>query len=400
MSFLSKIIYFLIAIIFSKLTNAQTSYISQINNDKSHQILKITGEIPGLQENEPVILKKYFHPFSTTSWRTVDTAYLKNSQFVFEHHLTDGPRLMMIYFPKHRKFAISTLGNENVIINSNWKIDEMPKETIAEFLQFNGSESATDFLYMMAIDRLWIQCVSRINSSLRNYRDSILSKENLKHVWDFITAKRLIANGIQLLFTDNFYAKRNTGMCELFAECGDADRKYDSLWARVYNSLDEQTKNSYYGKLLGEHINLFMGQSAPDFSFKTPDNKLSSLKKISQSNKVTILHFWSNQSDFADLGKYHKEISDLYEKYHLKGLEVVNVSLDANPIKWKRTINEQNIPGFQICDFKEEESEPAVLYKITPKDITNILIDPNGKIIAWDVEGPQLFAYLYSIFKE
>jgi hypothetical protein len=382
-----------IALIFLSLFDikAQSSHKFSTKNEKNNQSFKIIGEIDGLEENEQVLLLKYSHPFVDTSWKIIDSAIVKAGQFSFETRLDDGPRLFMLSFPKHTKYAIGLFGNETIKVTSKMKLDEMPKQTIFEFLKFEGSSVADDFLYTMAIDRMWYSSMAYLKSAIARYRDSSMSRENIEHVSTLIQAKKLLNNSVQYLFTYDFFPKRSGAVCELFTECYDADRKYDSLWLHVFNNLSEEEKNSYYGKILGRNLQLLLGQTAPNFNFITNNNISSSLKKITDGNKLTILHFWSNASNNHQ--KYHDELSNIYQKYHSKGLEVISVSLDANQNKWKKVIQEDKIPGLQTCDFKEEESEPALLYNIKPRDIVNILLDRNGKIIAWDVDGSELFVY-------
>jgi hypothetical protein len=137
---------------------------------------------------------------------------------------------------------------------------------------------------------------------------------------------------------------------------------------------------------------------APNFKFVPKDGNETSLNNIVKKNKLTILHFWSNGSIERD--RIHGELVRAYSKYKSKGLEIISVSLDANPEKWTRVIQQDKIPGYQTCDFKEEEGPIAQLYKMDPKSTVNVLIDQDGKIVAWDVDGPALFGYLYQIFGE
>ena len=389
-------VLFIISFSFLSSTYAQLNTKRILTDIDSNKKLEITGTISGLQEGEPLYLLQFNYPFTQKSWVLIDTAYVKGEKFSFEYRLTDGPRLFMISFPKHKKIAIVTLGNEKINISSKLMIDEMPKQTIFEYLKFSGSDLANDFLYLSGIDRLWLSSLSAINTQIHSYRDSSLSKENLERILTLMQSKSLINNSIQFLFTYDFFSKRNDGVCELFTECPDPDRKYDSLWIKVFNNLDDETRNSYYGKILKENIRLCVGQVAPDFQIASDKGESNSMKKIVEKNKLTILHFWSNES--PERQTIHNELMSIYKKYHGKRLEIINVSLDSNPDKWKRIIKEDNLLGYHSCDLKEEEGEAAINYKIRPKDIVNILIDQSGKIIAWDLDGPQLYALMYKLF--
>ena len=88
-----------------------------------------------------------------------------------------------------------------------------------------------------------------------------------------------------------------------------------------------------------------------------------------------------------------------YEKYHDKGLDIVGVSLDGNKDPWVKSITQQNLPWPQHSDLKAWESEVTKLYKIDAIP-DNVLIDPQGNIVARRLRDEALHNMLEEIFSK
>ncbi len=80
----------------------------------------------------------------------------------------------------------------------------------------------------------------------------------------------------------------------------------------IYNKLDEKTKNTFYGKLLGKVARLSVGERFPEFTLPTPENKLLTLKEVVKKSKVTLVHFWATNSYKRD--DYQNELQMYYKK--------------------------------------------------------------------------------------
>ncbi len=223
----------------------------------------------------------------------------------------------------------------------------------------------------------------------------MLSTDRLKYISGLLKGKDLLSENIgEILSTQPI----QEAIPIFFENVIPSHFQRDSFFVGVYNLLSDEIKNSHHGKIMKESIPLCLGQIAPDFTIEPEDGDAFRLSEIIEKSKLTVLHFWSSGS--ADRIKIHEELANAYKKYKNKGLEIVSVSLDANPIKWKRAVNSGGVPGIQFCDFMEEDSPIAKLYKMNPLNTINILIDESGKMIAWDVDGPALFGHLYRSFGE
>lgn len=87
-----------------------------------------------------------------------------------------------------------------------------------------------------------------------------------------------------------------------------------------------------------------------------------------------------------------------YEKYHGKGFEIVGLSFDKDKDEWVNAIKEWGMPWIQLSDLKYWETVAAGVYSVTGIP-DNLLIDPEGTIIARGLRGEELEAKLSEIFQ-
>jgi peroxiredoxin len=88
-----------------------------------------------------------------------------------------------------------------------------------------------------------------------------------------------------------------------------------------------------------------------------------------------------------------------YEKFHEKGLDMVGVSLDGQKEPWVKAIETLKMPWTHLSDLKGWDSLVTKLYTVTAIP-DNLLIDPQGKIVARYLRGDDLQAKLKEIFGE
>lgn len=135
------------------------------------------------------------------------------------------------------------------------------------------------------------------------------------------------------------------------------------------------------------------GHKAPDFTQNNSTGEPVSLS--SYKGKYVMLLFWSAKSiPFAyDLSAIKKA----YENYKDKGLNIIGISLDEDKDLWMKAINSGAGSWEQVFDGKGRSSDVAKLYGVN-SEYNNVLIDPNGTIVAKDIHMSQLANTLDAIF--
>lgn len=148
------------------------------------------------------------------------------------------------------------------------------------------------------------------------------------------------------------------------------------LFQAVRDTLTKLYPNSSYVKVLNTDIKNIeqsanvsqlqnmMSQAqvigAPDF--KITDRFGEQIRLSGLMGKVVILNFWVASNTECRL--FQKELRDLYDQYHSRGLEIIQIGMDTDQALWIQTIQELNLPGIHANDFRGAGSKVALLYNV------------------------------------
>ncbi len=175
------------------------------------------------------------------------------------------------------------------------------------------------------------------------------------------------------------------------------------IFKQLYDSIKVVYPTSEYVKSLGEEaerrsrmlgistmLNTATTASFPDITLPDINGEKKSLSDF--SGKVTILSFWSVTQ--ADQKMFNVTLADIYAKYHGKGLEIYQVSLDVDKPLWASTVKSQGIGWTSVNDGYGNQSPAVASY-----NVTNIpamfVIDRNGEIIGRDIfDGATLESFI------
>lgn len=109
-----------------------------------------------------------------------------------------------------------------------------------------------------------------------------------------------------------------------------------------------------------------------------------------------LLDFWSIADENSSFR--NAELKELYAKYHDKGFEIYQVSVDTSKPAWIETVQMQKLPWISVCDFKGAASVAVQLYAVSSVP-QNFLMDREGNIVARNAYGDNLENELRRLFK-
>ncbi len=140
-------------------------------------------------------------------------------------------------------------------------------------------------------------------------------------------------------------------------------------------NLEWQIKNQGFRQLIE-----ISESSFPEVALPNPDGdtiRLSSLK-----GKIILLSFWASWEPVSV--SHNVQLLEMYNKYHSKGFEIYQVSLDNNKDAWLKAIQYDELPWINVSDLSFPESQIAMIYNVQSLP-TTFLINQQGEIIARDL---------------
>ncbi len=327
------------------------------------QKLNIDASISGLADDTKIVLNDLENPGSP-----VAEAVSKNGSFHLAGKL-EGPSLLGLMIGKDLKTAVF-LGNENVKITGsvnddpdNWQYTG--SKTQADFMNFQN-----DFVPKFQALNLLAQRIQMGDEKAKPALDSSIDKLQ-NDIDDYIkTRPSSPVSTLVILST--------IGLTEDVA----------LLEKRVNMLTSEATANVFGGHLKKAVIDAkfnTVGSVALDFSQADVNDKQVSLSQF--RGKYVLIDFWASWC--GPCRRENHNLVKTYNKYKDKNFTVLGVSLDEDKGKWQAAIKKDELTWTHVSDLKGWENEVAQKYRITaiPR---NLLLNPEGKIVAKDLRGDDL----------
>jgi thiol-disulfide isomerase/thioredoxin len=331
------------------------------------QRLTIAGNIKGLADGTKVTLSNI-----ENQGNPLVQATSKNGAFTLKTKLEAATLLGLAVGDKFKTAVF--LANENVKITGTVK--QKPDEW-----QFAGSKTQNDFTEFQNDFFKRFENVNRYSQQVQSGTDSsrgLLDKEI-----------SIIQNGV-----DKYIEKHPQSPVSVLAILSTMNITDDiAILEKRINKLSPTALQTGLGEQLRQAMEEArfnaIGSIAPDFSqTDTSGNKIT----LAQfRGKYVLVDFWASWC--GPCRRENPNVVKVYDKFKGKNFTVVGVSLDEDREKWLLAIKKDELAWTHISDLKGWENEVAVKYKITaiPR---NLLLGPDGKILAKDLRGDDLEAKL------
>ncbi len=328
-----------------------------------------------------------------------------DGSFQFTHDLTN-PTFFLLHGSQNNFITLLIQPGEKVRVNANM-------DNLTETFTVKGSP---DSKLIQEYNQYLQQNIERLRELNKIYNDSIQSPNIGSIIAELDERSNRILED-QKEYTIEYITTNNHSLVSLLALYQQiTPRNYvlDPMEDIAYFNMIDSTLYALYpesGPVQALHAQVIelnqrteanremellfgVGAIPPEIALPNPEGDTLTLS--STRGNIVLIDFWAAWCNPCRVE--NPNLVEYYKKYHAKGFEIFQVSLDRDRDNWLGAIESDGLEQWiHVSDLQYWNSIVVSLYNL--KQIpTNFLLDREGKIIARDLRGQDLGEKLSDIF--
>jgi peroxiredoxin len=331
----------------------------------------ISGNISGLASGQAILRR-----FDGESFKIADSTVISNGRFQFIGHI-QNPELYRIFVRGYDSYIPVFIDKSEITI----------KADTGSLYNAIVTGSISDSIY-----KKFCRFIDSTDMSMQPTVENIKQAEiecNASKVKIFESSLDS-AYARQLEFTKQFVKENNKSTVALFVLykylSGELSR---AEIEKLYANIDSGLINSTYANCIKLQIEIIkrteIGQKATDFSL--PDTSGNSITLSSFLGKYVLVDFWASWC--PSCRDENPNVVKAFNKYKNKGFTVLGISFDTKHDRWLKAVYADKLTWTHLSDLRGWENAVGNLYGIRAIP-SNLLISPDGKIIAKNIRGKAL----------
>ncbi|MGV8879032.1 MAG: redoxin domain-containing protein [Sphingobacteriaceae bacterium] len=196
-----------------------------------------------------------------------------------------------------------------------------------------------------------------------------------------------------------FVDKNKKSLASFYAISSLDQIKYEQQMVNYAEEVKDNFKENVGVKQFVKHMMLVkpvsVGQQAPDFNLTDDTGK--ALQLSGYKGKYVMLDFWASWC--APCRQENPNVVRLYNEYKDKGFNIVGISLDEDKKAWQQAIKDDKLTWRHATEAQRFDGAVVKTYQIEAIP-SSFIIDPTGKIVAKNLRGNDLEAFLKTTFSK
>jgi thiol-disulfide isomerase/thioredoxin len=168
--------------------------------------------------------------------------------------------------------------------------------------------------------------------------------------------------------------------------------------AGLFKQLDKKVRKTNDGKLFERYLdalkNTMPGKKSPSITQLNLNGEPYALSDL--KGKYVLIDFWASWC--PPCREENPKLVKTYTEFKEKNFEILGVSFDREFDAWAKAVKDDNLTWKHVSDLQGWNNSAGQAYgvKAIPQ---NILVDPEGKVVARNLHGEDLNNKLKEILK-